>query len=143
MAQDPVCQQCQEHRDCELDERQERGAVEVELEPKRLIYRQLHGGRAWPAAKREGNRKAHGADHEDHQRGTRHHLPQHRPFEMPVHGARIHAEARRQAKALGRDFLPALQDEPRRQRKVEEDMSQDDAMEPVDRNLRQPQHSKP
>ncbi len=131
-----------EHRQSaqpELHGRQHRRAAQVELEPHRLKDRKLHRRRPRPPAQRQGNCETCQADQEHRHQRARHHGAQHRHLQMPENRPRRHPQRGRQTEPLRRNALPPRQDHSDRQRQVEEYMRQHDTMEPVDRNMRQPQ----
>ena len=116
----------------ELDQREPGGAAEVEVEAQRLVDRELDRGRPRPAAEGQRHRERGHAEQEHQHEGARQHLAQHRRLDAAEHVAGGEAELRRKPELLGRNGEPALQQQPRNQRHVEEDMREHHPAQPVD-----------
>ncbi len=118
-------------------------AAEVEVEAEGLVDRQFHRRRPRPAAERQRNGEAGEADQKDGDENAGGKRLQHRSFEMARDVARAEAERGGEPESFGRDGEPALQEEPHRERQVEEDMRQNDAAEAVDGDPADAERGKP
>ena len=118
-------------RQTQLDERQERCFAKVEVKSERLVNGQFNGRGARAASKRQSDRKAGQAYHENQSGSAGQYCFQHRPFKRAEHHAGWQVELGGKTKTLSRQCLPALYQQARGQRQVEEYMSQYHAVDAI------------
>ena len=120
------------HRD--LQECQRHGALRIEVEAQRLVDGNLDGRRRGSTTEDQHEGETRHAQHEDQACCSGDHTGQNRPLDEAEGGKRRETEARRHAPVFRRYPLEGRQHQAGCQRQVEEDMGDEDAGQPVDRD---------
>ncbi len=112
-------------------------ATKIEIEKKRLIDGQFDGCGARPAPQSQRHGKAGQTYDKDQRQRAGQYLPEQRRLQRPKYRAGCQPQLRGQAKPFRRDCLPALQQQPRDQRQIKEDVRQHHTVQSINGYRRQ------